>query len=105
MCVSQSLIFMWCKFLKLFILENFKPSFVNVHAMLLCFKYIFDISSGYFRIITCVLAMYYALDNWILAASFYTISQGLDAVDGTAARYYNQSTKFGQVIYCNCHIY
>lgn len=53
---------------------------------------------GYFRVISCILALHYALDDYYLTAFFYAMSQGLDAVDGVVARYMNQSTKFGQVL-------
>ena len=53
---------------------------------------------GYFRVLACCLALYYSLDNYVLSAFFYALSQGLDAVDGMVARAYNQATKFGQVL-------
>eukprot|EP00744_Colponema_vietnamica_P013095 GILI01018368.1.p1 GENE.GILI01018368.1~~GILI01018368.1.p1 ORF type:complete len:224 (+),score=31.26 GILI01018368.1:99-674(+) len=42
--------------------------------------------------------MYYATTNYLAASFFYALSQGLDAVDGVAARHFNQCTKFGSVL-------
>jgi len=51
---------------------------------------------GYGRIIFVCLAAYYAFSNWMLAVLLYSISMWLDAIDGAAARYFNQSSAFGQ---------
>ena len=58
---------------------------------------------GYFRLITGIAALYYAPFNqnknqdmtYFLA--FYFVSYMADALDGTAARALNQTSKFGQV--------
>jgi CDP-diacylglycerol--inositol 3-phosphatidyltransferase len=47
---------------------------------------------------TAIAAMYYSLSDWKLTAVLYSVSQGLDAVDGVVARHFNQCTKFGQVL-------
>lgn len=50
------------------------------------------------RIISTVVAFYLCFSQIELAALFYTIGQGLDAVDGVTARYFNQCSKFGAVL-------
>jgi CDP-diacylglycerol--inositol 3-phosphatidyltransferase len=54
--------------------------------------------AGYFRVISAIAAMYFSLSDWKLTALLYSVSQGLDAVDGVVARKFNQCTKFGQVL-------
>lgn len=51
---------------------------------------------GYFRVLTAVVAAIYAFQNWKVALVLYSVSMWLDAVDGTAARYFNQTSIFGQ---------
>jgi len=47
--------------------------------------------TGYFRILSAILAFYYGFyDQYILYFLFYSVSQLLDAVDGHAARFFNQ---------------
>ncbi len=53
---------------------------------------------GYVRIISMVAAFYYCFDAPMLAAVFYIVSQGLDAVDGVTARYFKQCSSFGAVL-------
>ena len=62
---------------------------------------------GYFRLITGIAAFYYAPFNgnenlnltYFLA--LYFVSYFADALDGTAARALNQTSKFGQVSRCH----
>ncbi|XP_014270243.1 CDP-diacylglycerol--inositol 3-phosphatidyltransferase [Halyomorpha halys] len=53
---------------------------------------------GYARIILALISFYFMPFNYIVAVSCYVISALLDAVDGHAARHYNQSTKFGAML-------
>jgi len=53
---------------------------------------------GYARIAFTVAAFYICFHSHAWAAIFYLIGQGLDAVDGTVARYYGQASKFGAVL-------
>ncbi|KAI8810748.1 CDP-alcohol phosphatidyltransferase-domain-containing protein [Cladochytrium replicatum] len=53
---------------------------------------------GYTRIILAILALYLLPTNPFKAMISYSISSLLDAVDGHAARYFNQTTKFGSVL-------
>ncbi|EDO31331.1 predicted protein, partial [Nematostella vectensis] len=50
---------------------------------------------GYLRIILAFASFYYMPSDHVKAAVMYVISGFLDAFDGHAARYFNQSTKFG----------
>ena len=53
---------------------------------------------GYFRIIT-LLTFYFIFECCpVTALIFYGISAGLDALDGKAARYYNQCSEFGAIL-------
>lgn len=58
---------------------------------------------GYFRLITGIAALYYApfhgkqQDTRTYFLAFYFVSYMADALDGTAARALNQTSKFGQV--------
>jgi len=45
-----------------------------------------------------VIAFYYCFSSVGCAAFFYLLGQGLDAVDGTVARMYGQSSNFGAVL-------
>ncbi|XP_072381586.1 CDP-diacylglycerol--inositol 3-phosphatidyltransferase [Diabrotica undecimpunctata] len=53
---------------------------------------------GYARIILAIISFYFMPTNYIIACSCYVISALLDAFDGHAARYFNQSTKFGAML-------
>lgn len=53
---------------------------------------------GYGRIILALISFYFMPSNYVIASSCYVISALLDAVDGHAARYFNQSTKFGAIL-------
>jgi len=53
---------------------------------------------GYARVFFMVCAFYVCFTRPSLAACFYVISQGLDAVDGQVARAYQQCSKFGAVL-------
>ena len=50
---------------------------------------------GYTRIILLFVAGYYALSNALMATICYAVSMGLDAIDGTVARMFNQTSSFG----------
>ncbi|KAG4080279.1 hypothetical protein HA402_010771 [Bradysia odoriphaga] len=53
---------------------------------------------GYARIVLAVIAFYFMQTNYVIAGWCYIISALLDAVDGHAARAFNQSTKFGAML-------
>jgi len=53
---------------------------------------------GYARIISTVIAFSICFTQVEAAAFFYLLGQGLDAVDGTVARRFNQCSKFGAVL-------
>ena len=53
---------------------------------------------GYLRIATMAASFHYAFDHPTLSASLYLVGQGMDAVDGVAARHFNQCSKFGAVL-------
>jgi len=53
---------------------------------------------GYARVVLALVAFYFMPSNPIIAATFYLLSQFLDAFDGHAARLLNQCTKFGAVL-------
>ncbi|KAI8980948.1 CDP-alcohol phosphatidyltransferase-domain-containing protein [Pilobolus umbonatus] len=53
---------------------------------------------GYTRIILASLSLYYMPFHPKVCVSLYCISCLLDAVDGNAARYFNQCSKFGAVL-------
>ncbi|XP_068623642.1 CDP-diacylglycerol--inositol 3-phosphatidyltransferase [Battus philenor] len=53
---------------------------------------------GFARIILAIIAFYYMPTHCVLACICYITSALLDAVDGHAARYLNQSTKFGAIL-------
>ncbi|KAK6636404.1 hypothetical protein RUM43_010065 [Polyplax serrata] len=53
---------------------------------------------GYARIILALISFYFMTTNYILATWCYILSALLDAFDGHAARYFNQSTKFGAIL-------
>ncbi|KAM7347800.1 phosphatidylinositol synthase isoform 1-T1 [Cochliomyia hominivorax] len=53
---------------------------------------------GYCRIVLALIAFWYMSTNYIVAGWCYAISALLDAVDGHAARAFNQSTRFGAML-------
>ncbi|KAG2173670.1 hypothetical protein INT43_005090 [Umbelopsis isabellina] len=53
---------------------------------------------GYSRIILAAISLYYMPIHPKVCVTLYCISCLLDAVDGTAARYFNQCSKFGAVL-------
>ncbi|KAM3963889.1 LOW QUALITY PROTEIN: phosphatidylinositol synthase [Aphomia sociella] len=53
---------------------------------------------GFARIILALISFYFMPTNCILACTCYVTSALLDAFDGHAARYFNQSTKFGAML-------
>ncbi|XP_018572854.1 CDP-diacylglycerol--inositol 3-phosphatidyltransferase [Anoplophora glabripennis] len=53
---------------------------------------------GYARILLALVAFYFMPTNYIVATTCYVVSALLDAFDGHAARYFNQSTKFGGML-------
>lgn len=53
---------------------------------------------GYARIVLAILSFYFMPTDYIVAANMYLLSGLLDAFDGHAARYFNQSTKFGAML-------
>eukprot|EP01084_Bolivina_argentea_P140484 246955_1 len=50
---------------------------------------------GYSRVILLFMAGYYTDSNALLAVVCYSLSMGLDAIDGTVARRFNQCSSFG----------
>ncbi|XP_013197486.1 CDP-diacylglycerol--inositol 3-phosphatidyltransferase [Amyelois transitella] len=53
---------------------------------------------GFGRVILAIISFYYMPTHCILACTCYITSALLDAFDGHAARYFNQSTKFGGML-------
>uniref|UniRef100_A0A2M4BYS6 CDP-diacylglycerol--inositol 3-phosphatidyltransferase n=1 Tax=Anopheles marajoara TaxID=58244 RepID=A0A2M4BYS6_9DIPT len=53
---------------------------------------------GYARIVLAIVSFYYMPTNYVVASWCYIISVLLDALDGHAARHFNQSTKFGAML-------
>ncbi|CAH1118428.1 unnamed protein product [Phaedon cochleariae] len=53
---------------------------------------------GYGRIFLAIISFYFMPTNYVVACSCYVTSALLDAFDGHAARYFNQSTKFGAML-------
>lgn len=53
---------------------------------------------GYLRITLLGMSFYYMLDNHRLGIGLYIASYGLDALDGLAARMFNQSSLFGSMM-------
>ncbi|KAF6206354.1 hypothetical protein GE061_017587 [Apolygus lucorum] len=53
---------------------------------------------GYARIILTIISFYFMPTDWVIAAICYITGSLLDAVDGHAARHFNQSTKFGAML-------
>jgi len=53
---------------------------------------------GYARIILALISFYFMPTDYIIATTCYFLSSFLDAFDGYAARWLNQSTKFGAML-------
>lgn len=53
---------------------------------------------GYARVLLAVISFYYMPTNYVMSCCCYCISGLLDALDGHAARIFNQSTKFGAML-------
>ncbi|RZC32138.1 CDP-diacylglycerol--inositol 3-phosphatidyltransferase, partial [Asbolus verrucosus] len=53
---------------------------------------------GYARVLLAMISFYYMPTNYMVASICYVTSALLDAFDGHAARYFNQSTKFGAML-------
>ncbi|XP_063230211.1 CDP-diacylglycerol--inositol 3-phosphatidyltransferase [Bacillus rossius redtenbacheri] len=53
---------------------------------------------GYGRILLAIVSFYFMPTNHIVSSWCYIISGLLDAFDGYAARYFNESTKFGAIL-------
>ena len=53
---------------------------------------------GYARIVLACMAFYVSFEQPWYFFLFYALSEALDAVDGHAARYFNQSTTYGAVL-------
>ncbi|KAL1459486.1 hypothetical protein WDU94_011464 [Cyamophila willieti] len=53
---------------------------------------------GYGRIVLALISFYFMPTHYAIACWCYVISGLLDAIDGHAARFYNQSTKFGAML-------
>ncbi|XP_070507672.1 CDP-diacylglycerol--inositol 3-phosphatidyltransferase [Chironomus tepperi] len=53
---------------------------------------------GYARIVLAVVSFYFMPTNYVISSWCYIISVLLDALDGHAARKFNQSTKFGAML-------
>ncbi|XP_008478956.1 CDP-diacylglycerol--inositol 3-phosphatidyltransferase-like [Diaphorina citri] len=54
--------------------------------------------TGYGRIVLALISFYFMPTHYAIACWCYVISGLLDAIDGHAARYFNQSTKFGAML-------
>ncbi|XP_055389672.1 CDP-diacylglycerol--inositol 3-phosphatidyltransferase [Condylostylus longicornis] len=53
---------------------------------------------GFARIFLAIISFWYMPTSYIISGWCYIISVGLDAIDGHAARHFNQSTKFGAML-------
>lgn len=53
---------------------------------------------GYARIVLAIVSFYFMPTNYVVSSWCYIISVLLDALDGHAARKFNQSTKFGAML-------
>jgi len=53
---------------------------------------------GYVRILLLGCSFYFMFNNHRLALTLYSASYGLDAIDGLAARLFNQSSLFGSML-------
>ena len=47
--------------------------------------------TGYVRIVLALISFWFMATNYVVAGWCYLISVGLDAIDGHAARHFNQS--------------
>lgn len=63
----------------------------------LCCNWLMFSVSGYSRILLALVSFYFMPHNHIIACFCYVLSALLDAVDGHAARIFNQSTLIGLV--------
>ena len=59
---------------------------------------------GYARFVTLAVSFYYALDKaqWQKFCFFYSASYGLDALDGRAARMFDQCSRYGAALDMIC---
>lgn len=64
----------------------------------LCCNMLLIVELGYFRIVLAVSSLYYMPLHPRTCSLLYSISCLLDALDGYAARYFEQSTRFGAVL-------
>ena len=62
------------------------------------FQFLMDTRPGYSRIFLTVASLYYMPLHPRTCSLLYSVSCLLDALDGYAARYFNQSTTFGAVL-------
>lgn len=53
---------------------------------------------GYCRILFCTMSFYFCFHKPSLAMIYYFLGQGMDAVDGMAARHFDQASKFGALL-------
>ncbi|XP_034940084.1 CDP-diacylglycerol--inositol 3-phosphatidyltransferase [Chelonus insularis] len=53
---------------------------------------------GFARVVLAIISFYFMPTNYVVAGWCYITSALLDAFDGHAARYFNQSTKFGSML-------
>ncbi|XP_063979868.1 CDP-diacylglycerol--inositol 3-phosphatidyltransferase [Diachasmimorpha longicaudata] len=53
---------------------------------------------GFARVVLAIISFYYMPTHHVIAIWCYVTSALLDAVDGHAARYFNQSTRFGAML-------
>ncbi|XP_014484215.1 PREDICTED: CDP-diacylglycerol--inositol 3-phosphatidyltransferase [Dinoponera quadriceps] len=53
---------------------------------------------GFGRVILAVISFYFMPTHYVIATTCYVVSALLDAIDGHAARYYDQCTKFGAIL-------
>ncbi|RVE50237.1 hypothetical protein evm_005072 [Chilo suppressalis] len=53
---------------------------------------------GFARVILLIISLYFMPTHCVVACTCYITSALLDAFDGHAARYFNQSTKFGAML-------
>ncbi|EFN84174.1 CDP-diacylglycerol--inositol 3-phosphatidyltransferase [Harpegnathos saltator] len=53
---------------------------------------------GFTRVILALISFYFMPTHYVIATTCYVVSSLLDAIDGHAARYYDQCTKFGAIL-------
>lgn len=63
-----------------------------------CLSVLIRLWAGYLRIVLAVASLYYMGLHPRTCSLLYSVSCLLDALDGYAARYYEQSTRFGAVL-------